>query len=185
MPCCQAAQRRPFELPDRNIISVGDECFRCVDILFLPSFIDKEANGFDHNSTKCDADIRENLYVHVLLPGGTTMFQRIFEHMTQELTVTALASSTMRPRWLLHPRTCTRYGPTFELPDENNIIDGTERFRCSEVFFQPNSTGVEASGFHDTSFQSNMTCAVNIRKEFVRQSRVVKRHDHVPTELGA
>ena len=29
-----------------------------------------------------------------------------------------------------------------------------------------------------------MKCDVNIRKEFVRQSRVVKRHDHVPTDLG-
>ena len=25
---------------------------------------------------------------------------------------------------------------------------------------------------------------MNIRKEFVRQSRVVRRHDHVPTDLG-
>ena len=149
---------KTFELPDRNIISVGDECFHCVDILLLPSFIGKEANGFHetsfHNIMKCDADIRENLYVHVLLPGGTTMFQRIFEHMTKELTVTALASSTMRSRWLLHPSACTWYGPTFELPDENIIIEGAAR-----------STGEEASGFHDTSFHNIMKSNVDICKE--------------------
>ena len=43
---------------------------------------------------KCDVDIRVNLYVHVMLPGGTTMFQWIFEHMTKELT--ALSPSTLK-----------------------------------------------------------------------------------------
>ena len=157
MPCCQAARQRPLNSQTETSFLSGSECFYCVDILIQPSLFGKEAIGCHDNSTKCDADIRENLYVHVLLQGGTTMFERIFELMTKELTVTALASSTMRSRWLLHPRTCTRYGPTFELLDENIIIDGAERFRCSEVFFLPNSTGVEASGFRDTSFQSSVT----------------------------
>ena len=43
---------------------------------------------------KCDVDIRENLYVHVMLRGGTTMFQLLFEHMAKELTV--LPPSTMK-----------------------------------------------------------------------------------------
>ena len=31
-------KEKTFELPDRNIISVGAECFHCVDTLFQPSF---------------------------------------------------------------------------------------------------------------------------------------------------
>ena len=37
---------------------------------------------------KCDVDIRVNLYIPAMLPGGTTMFQRGFkEHDKKELTV--------------------------------------------------------------------------------------------------
>ena len=38
-------KEKTHELPDRNIISIGAECFHCVDILFQPSFIGKEATG--------------------------------------------------------------------------------------------------------------------------------------------
>merc|ERR1712136_303502 len=45
---------------------------------------------------------------------------------------------------------------TYELPDGNIITVGAERFRCAEVLFQPSFIGKEASGIHDTSFQSMM-----------------------------
>merc|ERR1711966_410852 len=48
---------------------------------------------------------------------------------------------------------------TYELPD------GSERFRCPEVLFQPSFIGKEASGIHDTTFQSIMKCDVDIRKD--------------------
>merc|ERR1712194_165180 len=43
---------------------------------------------------------------------------------------------------------------TYELPDGNIITVGSERFRCPEVLFQPSFIGKEASGIHDTTFQS-------------------------------
>ena len=46
---------------------------------------------------------------------------------------------------------------TYELPDGNIITVGGERFRCPEVLFQPSFVGKEASGIHDTTFQSIMT----------------------------
>ena len=55
---------------------------------------------------------------------------------------------------------------TYVFPDGNIIIVGAERFHCAEVLFQPRFTGKKASGFHDTSFQSNMKCDVDIRKGF-------------------
>mmetsp|Transcript_10351 Transcript_10351/g.8808 ORF Transcript_10351/g.8808 Transcript_10351/m.8808 type:complete len:114 (-) Transcript_10351:16-357(-) len=54
---------------------------------------------------------------------------------------------------------------TYELPDGNIITVGNERFRCPEVLFQPNFIGKEASGIHDTTFQSIMKCDVDIRKD--------------------
>merc|ERR1712170_75796 len=54
---------------------------------------------------------------------------------------------------------------TYELPDGNIITVGSERFRCPEVLFQPSFIGKEASGIHDTTFQSIMKCDVDIRKD--------------------
>merc|ERR1711870_222953 len=54
---------------------------------------------------------------------------------------------------------------TYELPDGNIITVGSERFRCPEVLSQPSLVGKEASGVHDTTFQSIMKCDVDIRKD--------------------
>jgi actin beta/gamma 1 len=54
---------------------------------------------------------------------------------------------------------------TYELPDGNIITVGSERFRCPEVLFQPSFIGKEASGIHDTTFQSIMKTDVDIRKD--------------------
>merc|ERR1712186_140285 len=54
---------------------------------------------------------------------------------------------------------------TYVLPDGNIITVGSERFRCPEVLFQPSFIGKEASGIHDTTFQSIIKCDVDIRKD--------------------
>jgi len=54
---------------------------------------------------------------------------------------------------------------TYELPDGNVITVGGERFRCPEVLFNPSLIGKEASGLHDTTFQSIMKCDTDIRKD--------------------
>merc|ERR1739845_244808 len=54
---------------------------------------------------------------------------------------------------------------TYELPDGNLITVGSERFRCPEVLFQPSLLGKEASGLHDTTFQSIMKADVDIRRD--------------------
>jgi len=53
----------------------------------------------------------------------------------------------------------------YELPDGNIIALGSERFRCPEVLFQPSFIGKEASGIHDTVFQSIMKCDVDLRRD--------------------
>jgi len=98
-------REKTYELPDGNIITVGNERFRCPEVLFQPSFIGKEANGV-HDTVfqsimRCDVDIRRDLYANVVLSGGSTMFLGIGERMTKELT--ALAPATMKIRVVAPP----------------------------------------------------------------------------------
>ncbi|OIS97607.1 PREDICTED: actin-100-like isoform X1 [Nicotiana attenuata] len=87
-----------YELPDGNIITLGAERFRCPEVLFQPSLVEKEATGIHekvYNSImRCDIDIRKDLFSNVVLSGGSTMFPGIAERLSKE--VTALAPSSMK-----------------------------------------------------------------------------------------
>jgi len=94
-----------YELPDGQVITVGNERFRCPEALFQPSMIGLEAVGI-HQTTynsimKCDVDIRKDLYANIVLSGGTTMFSGIGERMDKE--VTALAPPTMKVKVVAPP----------------------------------------------------------------------------------
>ena len=91
---------RSYELPDGNVITIGNERFRCPEVLFQPNFIGMESAGV-HETTfnsigKCDIDIRKDLYGNVVLSGGTTMFEGIAERLTKELTQLAPASMKVK-----------------------------------------------------------------------------------------
>ncbi|KAK7268621.1 hypothetical protein RIF29_21323 [Crotalaria pallida] len=90
---------RRYELPDGNIIVVGDERFRCPEVLFRPSIIGINAAGVHemiYNSIiKCNVDknIKRELYHHIVLSGGSTMMPGFADRITKEIT--ALAPSNM------------------------------------------------------------------------------------------
>eukprot|EP00929_Paragymnodinium_shiwhaense_P061406 TRINITY_DN30671_c0_g1_i1.p1 TRINITY_DN30671_c0_g1~~TRINITY_DN30671_c0_g1_i1.p1 ORF type:complete len:251 (+),score=35.22 TRINITY_DN30671_c0_g1_i1:3-755(+) len=91
-------KEKTYELPDGHIVTVGNERFRCPEVLFQPSLLRKEVKSI-HELTftsimKCNVDIRRHLYSNVVLSGGTTMFPGFVERMTRELT--ALAPPTMK-----------------------------------------------------------------------------------------
>merc|ERR1711953_1206503 len=84
---------KQYELPDGNIITVGNERFRAPEVLFNPSMIGKEQQGV-HRLTfdsimKCDVDIRRDLYKNIVMSGGTTMYAGIPERLEKEMKALA------------------------------------------------------------------------------------------------
>lgn len=53
----------------------------------------------------------------------------------------------------------------YELPDGQEIIIGSERYRAPEFLFNPSLNGIEGAGIHDTTYNSIMKCDIDIRKE--------------------
>jgi len=88
-----------YELPDGNVIVLGNERFRCPEVLFQPALIGSEAKGL-HDSTfdsiiSCDVDVRDDLYSNVVLSGGNTLFPGLADRLEKELTALAPPAMTI------------------------------------------------------------------------------------------
>ncbi|KAK6050606.1 Actin [Cooperia oncophora] len=96
---------KSYELPDGQVITIGNERFRCPEVLFQPAFIGMESLGIHettyHSIMKCDVDIRKDLYANTVLSGGTSMFPGIADRMQKEIQ--NLAPSTMKIKIIAPP----------------------------------------------------------------------------------
>ncbi|XP_034957467.2 actin, cytoplasmic 3-like [Zootoca vivipara] len=96
---------KSYELPDGQVITIGNERFRCPEALFQPYFLGLELAGI-HEETynsimKCDVDIRKDLYANTVLSGGSTMYPGIADRMQKEII--SLAPSTMKIKIIAPP----------------------------------------------------------------------------------
>jgi actin-related protein 2 len=78
-----------YTLPDGRTIKVGAERFECAEALFNPGRIDVDGKGmadliFDVIQS-ADVDCRTELYKHIVLSGGSTMFPGLPSRLEREI----------------------------------------------------------------------------------------------------
>ncbi|XP_069501646.1 actin, cytoplasmic 1-like isoform X2 [Ambystoma mexicanum] len=76
---------KSYELPDGQVITIGNERFRCPEALFQPSFL----------------DIRKDLFANTVLSGGTSMYPGIADRMQKEIA--CFLPSTMKIKIIAPP----------------------------------------------------------------------------------
>uniref|UniRef100_A0A8C4X053 Actin, beta 1 n=1 Tax=Eptatretus burgeri TaxID=7764 RepID=A0A8C4X053_EPTBU len=80
---------KSYELPDGQVITIGNERFRCPEVMLQPSIMGMESAGI-HESTynsimKCDVDNRKDLYANTVLSGGSSMYPGIADRLQKEM----------------------------------------------------------------------------------------------------
>jgi actin beta/gamma 1 len=103
---------KSYELPDGQVITIGNERFRAPEALFQPSVLGLESGGI-HVTTfnsimKCDVDVRKDLY------GNIVMVRIVTTHAEYgELTMTSLVVPPCTP---VSPTVCRRRSLLLLLP---------------------------------------------------------------------
>ncbi|CAG2162721.1 unnamed protein product [Oppiella nova] len=85
---------------NRQLITIGDQRFRCPEALFQPSLLGMDSCGV-HQMTyksvmKCALDLRRDLMANIVVSGGTTLCPGFVYRMQKEMT--ALVRKTMRAK---------------------------------------------------------------------------------------
>ncbi|XP_020292269.1 actin-related protein 2 isoform X3 [Pseudomyrmex gracilis] len=78
-----------YTLPDGRVIKVGGERFAAPEALFQPHLINVEAQGIAElvfsTIQAADIDIRTELYKHIVLSGGSTMYPGLPSRLEREI----------------------------------------------------------------------------------------------------
>ncbi|KYQ55463.1 Actin-related protein 2 [Trachymyrmex zeteki] len=78
-----------FQIPDGRVIKVGGERFAAPEALFQPHLINVEAQGIAElvfsTIQAADIDIRSELYKHIVLSGGSTMYPGLPSRLEREI----------------------------------------------------------------------------------------------------
>jgi len=87
---CEGCElEKNYELPDGQVITIGNEMFRCTEVLFQPWFVGYSAQGMVDlmysSIMKCEAGLRREMYSNIVLSGGSMMFRGMNERITKVL----------------------------------------------------------------------------------------------------
>lgn len=82
-----------YELPDGQVITLGNERFTCPEAMFRPCLLDVSSEGVHkdvfQSITKCNTDLRKELYANIILSGGNTLIQGFQERLLKEIIAIA------------------------------------------------------------------------------------------------
>lgn len=89
--CSESSElQKSYDLPDGRVITVGNERFRCGEVIFKPHHIGSEVRNIQEvlfsAVQKCNIDIRNALYSNIVLSGGCTMFPGLAERLKKEVS---------------------------------------------------------------------------------------------------
>ncbi|KAJ7168636.1 actin-2 [Mycena filopes] len=97
-----AGELLEYELPDGEMIHLGDERFLTPEVLFKPSLMDSESTSPGIHETiftvitKCDVDIQPEMYRNIVLAGGNTMLSGLADRVQEELGKLAPSEFTVQ-----------------------------------------------------------------------------------------
>jgi len=85
-----SGMEKSYMLPDGETLTVGVERFLAPEVFFNPGAVGKETLPMDEiiveAVSKCDIDLRRDLYSNIVLSGGSTMFPGLKERLTKEIS---------------------------------------------------------------------------------------------------
>ena len=94
-----------YELPDGQVITIGDERFRAPEPLFQPSLIGIESDGIDkllyESIMKCALDLQIEMYENIVLSGGSCNLPGMAMRIKKEIK--ALTASSIKPKVIDYP----------------------------------------------------------------------------------
>eukprot|EP01156_Anaeramoeba_ignava_P020908 Anaeramoba_ignava/c17566_g2_i1.p1 GENE.c17566_g2_i1~~c17566_g2_i1.p1 ORF type:complete len:258 (+),score=101.50 c17566_g2_i1:2-775(+) len=80
---------KEYVLPDDTSITIGNERFRCPEVLFQPYLLRIEDPGIHEqifeSIMKCDQKIRKNLFQNIILSGSSSMFPGFSDRLQKEI----------------------------------------------------------------------------------------------------
>lgn len=95
-------QKKSYKLPDGQIITIGNNQFRCPEILFQPSFIGLESPGIHENVynriIKCDVNLIKDLFTNICVIGLYFNVTEYVDCLRNELT--DLAPSKLKIKFI-------------------------------------------------------------------------------------
>ena len=78
-----------YTLPDGRVVKIGGERFEAPEVLFQPHLIDVDGVGVSellfNTIHAADIDVRSDLYKHIVLSGGSTMYPGLPSRMEREI----------------------------------------------------------------------------------------------------